>query len=615
MTSTDPIQRMLARAVPPARVTDVVAWAEEHVRLPGSVRSERFDSSITPWTREPIQRIDDGVTTRTVFVKPIQAGGSVVGEIALCYWAGNKSSGDIQYNWQNDEQADGRWLKRIEKILRACKPVAARWPEAKSFSDRSKSTKGQVIFPHCNLTCQGVLTARRVASDSITYQVNEEVHDEEGWLPGRIDQAFGRLTAASFPVALVISNAGRKGSELQKAFLAGSQQHWEVLCPGCGEYHVMRARWEDKKPELGGLRYNSEGCRLEDGEYDYPKLSPTIRYQFPCGHSIPDDISIRRALSLSGRYGAPRNPGAPADHRSYTLEAVSVDYIPWRSLIQQKHGALQALKWGDPEPWSKYLRERECIFADETDRPVVGRVVLSQAVRDRNGLPGRFARFASIDRQQGSLAKGELPHWWCVIRDVMPSADSLLVWEGKLLTDEDAAEVVKRHEVLPRHTVVDSGDDTTHVYQFCLRYGFHAIKGGIHNFYAHAEGGKRIFSEEKPLHLMLGSPPTKPESPLDEPLFWFYSKAGIRERLHWLRSTKEVKWEVPSDVSSDYLSHMEAEEMETRRDARGAEVNIWIQRKPRNDLFVCECYIAMLMEMGGLIGAAATAENQSQNAL
>src|SRR5882672_5590434 len=109
---------------------------------------------------------------------------STAGEIALCYWLATSNGGDLQYNWQNDLAADARCSKRVEKILKACAAVMAR-----TSSDRFKWQKGLVIFPHCNLTMQGILTDRAVASDSIRFQINEEIHDAEGWLPGRLQQA------------------------------------------------------------------------------------------------------------------------------------------------------------------------------------------------------------------------------------------------------------------------------------------------------------------------------------------------------------------------------------------------------------------------------------------
>jgi hypothetical protein len=84
-----------------------------------------------------------------------------------------------------------------------------------------------------------------------------------------------------------------------------------------------------------------------------------------------------------------------------------------------------------------------------------------------------------------------------------------------------------------------------------------------------------------------------------EPLFWLYSKSGIRERLYWLRA--ETDWQVPSDASDDYQKHMEAEERVIERNKLGAEVIQYVQHKPRNDLYVCECYIAMQAEQASLV--------------
>lgn len=599
-------------AIPAAVDSSTVDWARRHVRLIGSARSETFDPEISPWTREPIDRCDDGVTRIVTFVKPVQSGGSTVGEIALCRWLSVHNGGDVQYNWEDDEKAVERWDKRVEKILKACKPVMARWP-----SDRHKANKGLVIFAHCNLTVQGVFTESNVSSDSIRFQLNEELHN---WEPGRLAQAKNRTTAFWNSVTANISNAGDEGDQLHQEFAAGTQQHWEVKCPGCGKFHRMRTRWEDKRPELGGLRYDSAGCKRADGSYDYNKLGPTVRFQIPCGYQVRDDPVARRALSLSGRYSEP-DPGAPLAHRSYTLEAVAVDYIPWVQLIREKHAALHALKHGDPELWKTYLKERECRFWNPEDRPLMGRIVLSGALKkNRDGLANRFGRLFALDRQQGKLSAGELPHWWLLIRDVMPNGDSQLVYEGKRVTDEDVIGTLREHGCVMRFGVADSGHDTTHVYQFCLRYGIHAIKGSGEQFFHHQNPGgtpsRRIFSPERPLHAMINAPPTREYVQTgqgmvphpDEPLFWFYSKAGIRDRLAWLRGAR--KWEVPGDVSEAYQSSMESEELQELRSGKTKQVEwVWVQLKKRNDLFVCECYIAMLMEMMGLIGQQAVAQS------
>jgi len=596
-------------AIPGSQELSVSDWGERHVKLVGSAKSQTFRKELSPWIVEPLDRTDDGVTRMVTFRKPVQAGGSVVGEIALCRWLAVHNVGDIQYNWEDDIKADERWKKRIEKILKRCPPVVRRWPN----SARDKT--GLLILAHCNLTVQGVFTDSNVDSDSIRFQINEEIHN---WKPGRLKMAFGRTTRFWNSVAVNISNAGVLNDQLDEAFRSGTQQHWQVRCPGCRNFHVMRTRWEKEHPELGGLRYDSDGCRTGD-DYDYNKLLPTIRYQMPCGCEVRDMPVERRQLSLSGCYGEPTNAGALLANRSYTLDAVAIDDIPWVQLIQEKHEALRAMKYGDPEPWKRYLQQRECRNWDPEDRPIVGKVILSSTIKkNREGLTDRAARFFALDRQQGELSKGQLPHWWLVIRDFKQNGDSRLVWEGKQLTDDDAVGTIREHGCVMHFGVADSGDDTTHVYQFCLRYGINAIKGAGEAFFLHNSklDGKnvvtrRIFAVEKPLHSMIGAPPVHPyirtgngivQDP-KEPMFWHYSKGGIRDRLHWLRSSGEVKWEVPSDVSNDYKAHMEAEELQFEPSGRTKEiVGVWKQLKRRNDLFVCECYNAMQAEMAGLIG-------------
>jgi hypothetical protein len=608
-----PFFSVLSFAFRSTRINSAVEFAEKFVRLPGSAKSSRFDSSITPWTRAPIEDLVDPFCRISDFVKPVQCGGSVVGEIAICFWIYTATGGDVQYNWQDDENADDRWDKRLERILRGCAPVNALWP-----TERGKAQKGLVLFPHLNLMVQGVFTEKRVASDSIRFQVNEELHS---WKPGRMEQAHRRTTAYWNSQIFNISNASVKGDQLNQSFEAGTQEHWEVKCPGCGLYHVKRTRWDDKRPDLGGLRYDADGCRREDGSYDYMKLEPTIRFQMPCGYPEREDPRERRAISLSGRYGEPRNRGAHLSHRSRTLEAVSVDYIPFLTLVQEKHQALKALKYGDPEPFKRYRQERECGFWDNSDRPFMGAIVISSGIKkNRDGWlkdPLFFNRYFALDRQQGSLAKGEFPHWWIVIRDVLTTGDSRLVYEGKALTDENAISVLDDHQCVRIRGVADSGDDTTHVYTFCLRYGIHAIKGTPEPFFTHEvpkiepETGKtriisvkRIYSPTRPLHLMLGAGPTR-QNRLEEPQFWLYSRGGIAERLDFLRTGGAVKWEVPEDVSDDYKSHMEAQELEEQRDKRGFTQMVYVKVKDRDDLLVCERYIAMQMEMAGVIGAQA----------
>lgn len=593
-------------------IGSVTDWAVRNVKLVGSALSDTFDISITPWLREPLECAIDG-TQKMTLIGPVQSGKSVVGEIAICYWLATQNGGDCQYLWQNDEASDARYDERFEKILRACLAVVAR-----SYSDRFKWKKGLVIFPHANLIMQGVSTPRAVASKSIRFQVREEIHDSEGgWSEGRLDQADGRLTAFWNSVSFDISNSSRKGDQLHKAFMAKTRQQWQVKCPGCGLFHVMRARWEDKHPELGGLRYDSEGCRLENGDVIYSKLAPTVRYQMPCGYIVRDNVRERRALSLSGCYSAPAASSVPGQ-KSFILEAVSVDYISWISLIQQKHQALAAKDNGNPDPWFAYLRERESQFIDPArDRYSMPPIVLSEnKTKQKPGLPGRIARIAAADRQKGTRAAGELPHWWHVVADVETLSDGrvhiLIVSEGKVLTDANLVATFRDHDVKPSAVLIDSGWDTDHVYEICMEHGYYCVKGGGDSLFAgHEDGSKKIYSPAKPLHAMINQSPrfdyvtyqgelcVHPE----EPMFMHYSKYGLLDFFAWLRTSPKIWFEIPSDVSQDFQEHLMAWGMEQKKKSGSDEiVKQWKQYSQSDHLLMCCCYVGLLLLDAELIG-------------
>ena len=234
----------------------------------------------------------------------------------------------------------------------------------------------------------------------------------------------------------------------------------------------------------------------------------------------------------------------------------------------------------------------------------------------KEGLPSPKYRLFALDRQQGDKSKNEFPYWWLCIRDFKIDENglrSLLVHESKCETDQQVIAALDLHECKRWQGCADSGDDTTHVYLFCLQHGINAIKGGREEFYAHEDGTKRIFSPEQPLHKMIGRPSIYPYVEVNvgngrtktmpdprEPLFWLYSKPQIRERLHYLRNN--TRYETPEDVSEEYQSHQEAEtRVESKNPSDNTTKYVWYQHKDRNDQFVNECYIAMMVDQAGMI--------------
>ena len=112
MTPFDRLQLTMVDATPKPP-PDIISWAEDNVEFPGSALSRHFNLSITPWIGEPLTKGVDKVTRRVTFVKPVQSGGSVCGEVLMLYWI-EFFRGFFQYNWSNDKRARERWESRSD---------------------------------------------------------------------------------------------------------------------------------------------------------------------------------------------------------------------------------------------------------------------------------------------------------------------------------------------------------------------------------------------------------------------------------------------------------------------------------------------------------------------
>lgn len=613
-------------AIPDAPPADPVMWAE---RVCLKVDGHAFDGSLCPQSAAPMRSmsIADKMTRIGTYIKPVQSGGSTAGEAITAYWCAY-AFGLIQQNWQDDLKAGERWADRILPCLQS---AALPWAGGRD----AKICEGR--FANTILRVQGVFNENALNSDTVPYQLNEEVHL---WKPGHLSMARDRQTRIWNSKALDISNASRTGTQLHLAFQEGTMQEWLTACPKCGVKHAMHFRWNPDKPELGGLRWDSS-TRLPDGRPNYNRLEQTIRYQFPCGHEVGADPVSRRMV---GEYSEPRNEGAHLSHRSWTSEAVSYDQISWLTLIKEWHQAIQALKSGDSEPMFRFVTRRECKFYDpENDLPYHGKIIVNNTiVKSRDGLKDRAARFWFADKQKGYVHRGEMTHYWLVIRDVMLNADSQLVYEGMAQTDADLISRLTEHNCLGQSGAVDCGWDRANVLQFCYRNNFNAQTTSPQDrlFYHRDEKAYRIYSEIEPLCKQIAAGfPTKfkvgtrvvngiVEQVIDpeEPKHWNIHRIGSIKLLFFLRNHRQIsesnglkdfiKWELPGDVSEEYKKQIESWEFTQRKvPATNSMAEVCRQRFQSDHMLMCEAGIANLMAMSGILPARLAALGISESVI
>jgi hypothetical protein len=600
------------QATPDSIPDDIIAWAESSVKVNGGKTS--FSAARCPQIVEPIRSMADADTRIGTLIKPVQVGGSTAGEVVCAYWAAF-FSGLLQFNWEDDAKAEDRWKDRVLPCLESCRDI-------RRTGHRFEELICEARYINSTVRCQGVFNEKSLDSDTVPLQINEEVHS---WKPGFLSKARRRQTQVWNAKAFDISNASRVGDQLQVAFESGTSEVWEVLCPHCGQHHEMRFRWNPNKPELGGLRWDSDGCKMDGGRFNYNKLEKTIRYEFPCGHTLRDIAAERR--QLRGRYRITYE-GAHLSHRSWNFEAVSCDSIRWLSLIQEWHSSIRALKAGDAEPMRRFVTERECRFYGDESLPYSGQVVVNTAiVKNREGLKNRIARLWAADWQQGYKSRGELTHYWLVIEDVLADCSSQIVFEGMVATDAELVAILDDFQAPRSAGVVDASKNMKSILSFCYREGLNAVIGNNSRMgsFRHKDGVRRFYSEEQVICDSLNMPSKFDHVATrdgwmphpDEPVVTSYNKAGLLANHFFIRDMKAnvlknkpdataadyIERVIPGDISDEFRQQNESWERvnnvqkKTNDDVEGF-------RKIRRDdhMLMCCAYIDLLKDQCGLLG-------------
>ncbi len=618
--------------IPKAAPADIVEFSRNcGVKVDGHA----FNPDRIPQLLEPLRAMADPEVRIGTLVKPVQTGGSTVGEVVLAFWL-SFYYGLVQMNWQDDLRAEERWHTRILDMLRSVKSLA--WA-----GGRYDEKIGHAKFINSTLIVQGIRASGALDSETVPFQINEELHL---WPRGDLSKARRRQTLVWLSKALDISNAGVVGDQLESAYEAGSMEVWESFCPGCGNpnfeanksYHAMHFRWDEKRPELGGLRFDPDAGRLPNGKYNMNKVVPTIRYQMPCGFIVRDTPTERRVVA-AGRYRK-TNEGALASRRSWNYEAVSVAEIKLPDVVEQWFDAIRDTKYGitirrsdgsEITPLQRFVQEVECRFwSPERHVPFSGETIYNPGLKkNRAGMKDRLYRGAKFDWQKGYKAKGELQHYWGEIWDVDIDANSQLVWEGMVESEAELLAEIDAHEVPHCNVWIDcTGVHNKTILQFCYQNGFNAVDLALSRktLFLHPDGTRKFFSPGRPIHKELGVPPvfdpivkrnpkTGERSELpnpEEPIVVSLNKAGLLANYFLIRNMKAavllanpkataadyISLDIPADVSEDFKQQIESWEVVPghRGSTKDESVDGFRPRSRNDHLLMCAAYHCFELE-------------------
>jgi Phage terminase large subunit (GpA) len=174
-------------------------------------------------------------------------------------------------------------------------------------------------------------------------------------------------------------------------------------------------------------------------------------------------------------------------------------------------------------------------------------------------------------------------HFWALVRAWRADGSSRLIWEGKVLTIETIIDIGKRLNIREKLTFIDAQYATGQVYDWAARFKLTALHGSGRDGFTHIgpRGNvKKFFSPMKTAAAPSGGTAS----------YIYWSNEPMKDALVKLRSQGSPHWEFPSDVSKDYLDHLNSEVKREVLDKETKRMKMrWVRIGSRqNHLWDCE---------------------------
>lgn len=526
----------------------VTEWAEEHVTIPGSARSRKFDAASSPWLREPLNFYGDNRTKEMVVVLPTGAGKTTIFDVCIPHSV-SEDPGSILLAMQTDPDAKEHMEDRLMPILKSCEPLAPIF----SAMDRHASRKDAIIFPHMSLFCGGA------NKNNFQRKSVREVFLDEAWLikHGLIEEARARTHNRWNQRVVIVSQGGdehiiigseRRDTELFAALRRTDRREYSTVCPECGEIHSWAMR---------NLRY--------EGDSDEREISESARYVCPgrCATPFEDKADVRRQLSTESVYIA-TNPKALFGHHGWHTPALAMFHETWGSLALGWHRANEAKKGGDNEPLKIFITKRLAEFwKEEEDAPdvmlgasgyTIGDYMGGEQIDGEGIVIGGAARFMKIDRQRD--------HFWVGVRAWRNDGSSRLLYFGKVLTIEAAREIQLRYKVIDSFVAEDASHMPTEVYDDCAKYGWIAFFGDQVDGFDHPR------KDAPPLRKFF-SPIKKALAPCGKVVRYIrWSNEKVKDILFNLLTQRGAAFDVPDDIDSTAAKEPERYSQQIRSEVK-----------------------------------------------
>lgn len=545
------LRDILKDAWTPADRREPWRWCEDHIKsipyspLPGPFRSEN-----SPWIREVMEAIVDPKIRLVSIIAAVQSSKTTSPELTLCYIIANLP-GPCLWLDQTDEDAKDESESRLQKLFESCEPVKKLFPK-----NKNKQRNCTIHFSNgMTLWLLGAYNKTNLQRRSIRWLFGDETWR---WPVGHMAEAEARTTAFGWLGKCVfMSQGGEENDDTHRKFETTDMREWHYKCPKCGKY--IPYKWEN-------IEWDDD-CKDENGEYDFSKINHSTALKCPeCGEYFEDSDRMRRILNKDGKFIA-LNPNASKENVGFHWNALAS--MSWGKLAELYLRAKIAARKGDSSllqqfyqkrlalPWKEFAEDYRLeiasgsynsgdVWEEEAGFNKLGEIIAPPFAENEVIAP---LRIMSVDVQMNCF--------YLVVRAWSINGSSRLLWHEKVLTWEDIEEIQKRFRILDNLVFVDAGYNSFEVYKHCGERNWIALMGDNRaNFFQRLPNGKTVLRFYSPVKHIFISRYVKCR-------MHFWSNLNVKDTLARIRRnqnpTDGATWEVPTDISEDYLKQIESE--------------------------------------------------------
>ena len=545
------LRDILKDAWTPADRREPWRWCEDHIKnipyspLPGAFRSEN-----SPWIREVMEAIVDPKIRLVSIIAAVQSSKTTSPELTLCYIIANLP-GPCLWLDQTDEDAKDESESRLQKLFESCEPVKKLFPK-----NKNKQRNCTIHFSNgMTLWLLGAYNKTNLQRRSIRWLFGDETGR---WPVGHMAEAEARTTAFGWLGKCVfMSQGGEENDDTHRKFETTDMREWHYKCPKCGKY--IPYKWEN-------IEWDDD-CKDENGEYDFSKINHSTALKCPeCGEYFEDSDRMRRILNKDGKF-IPLNPNAAKENVGFHWNALAS--MSWGKLAELYLRAKIAARKGDSSLLQQFYQKRLALawreFAEDYRLEIASGSYNSGDVWDEEAgfnklgeiIAPPFAENEVIAPLRIMSVDVQMNCFYLVVRAWSINGSSRLLWHEKVLTWEDIEEIQKRFKILDNLVFVDAGYNSFEVYKYCGERNWIALMGDNRaNFFHRLPNGKTVLRFYSPVKHIFISRYVKCR-------MHFWSNLNVKDTLARIRRNQNpadgATWEVPTDISEDYLKQMESE--------------------------------------------------------